>query len=353
MSVQRIPGRRLVVAVAAALGAMALGACASTTSTSTAPTPSAAFPTPLATSIQTSQGTWATVAMGHLDDPNNTFWQLLFRPSGSAAWSNQVEATATATNGGLVLADGSGRQLVVGIRPSQKLDFTPLIATGDAGRSWTNGLIDAGLAANPTALAVSPAGGALAVVADNHRQSEVIADSGSLSSWRTLVTASDLASEPAGRSCAPSGLNAVAYLGTSILVGAGCSRPAASAVFVSQGSQWHPVGPQIPANATVEVLGFDPGSPGVVALLGDAGQAHAQLERVVDEQRHRVGDIRPSTGTRRRTSRLLWARGRNRSVRAALRPRRLQAALPGHRTGQQLDPVAAAATDHSHRLGGP
>ena len=67
MSGRRIPRRRLVVALAAALGAMALGACASTRSTSTAPTPSAAFPTPLATSIATSQGTWATVAMGHLE----------------------------------------------------------------------------------------------------------------------------------------------------------------------------------------------------------------------------------------------------------------------------------------------
>ena len=81
-------------------------ACASTSSPSRRPIgpPPTLFPTPLATSIQTAQGTWATVAMGHLDDPDNTFWQLFFRPAGSIAWSNQVEATATATNGGLVLA---------------------------------------------------------------------------------------------------------------------------------------------------------------------------------------------------------------------------------------------------------
>ena len=277
MSGRRIARRRLVVALAAVLGAMALGACATTRSTSTAPTPSAAFPTPLATSIATSQGTWATVAMGHLSDPNNTFWQLLYRPDGSTAWSNQVQATATATNGGLVLANGTGRQLVVGIRPSQNLHFTPLIATADAGRSWTNGLLDAGLAASPTALAVSQAGGTLAIVADNVGQSEVIANSGGLSAWRTLVTASDLASQPAGRSCAPSRLNAVAYLGTSILVGASCSQPGASAVFVSQGAGWQTVGPHIAVTAPIEVLGFDPGSNGVITLLGDAGRAHAQL----------------------------------------------------------------------------
>ncbi len=142
---------------------------------------------------------------GTSSDPNNTFWQLFYRPAGVPAWSNQVQATATATNGGLVLANGTGRQLVVGIRPSQNLHFTPLIATADAGRSWTNGLLDAGLAASPTALAVSLAGGTLAIVADNVGQSEVIANSGGLSAWRTLVTASDLASSPPAGRARPAG----------------------------------------------------------------------------------------------------------------------------------------------------
>ena len=62
------------------------------------------IPTPLATSVQTLDGTWATIPMGRLDEPLNTFWQLFYRPNGAVAWSNRVEATATATNGGLVLA---------------------------------------------------------------------------------------------------------------------------------------------------------------------------------------------------------------------------------------------------------
>ena len=79
------------------------------------------FPTPLATSVQTAAGTWATIPMGHLGQPLNTFWQLFFQPPGATSWSNQVEATATATNGGLVLASAGDRSVIVGVRPSVRL----------------------------------------------------------------------------------------------------------------------------------------------------------------------------------------------------------------------------------------
>ncbi len=107
--------------------------------------------------------------MGHLDDPLNTFWQLFFLPPGGRSWSNQVEATAVATNGGLVLAPSAGRSLAVGIRPSNQLTFSPVIATANGGRSWSNGLIPQGLAASPDALAAGPSGQAVALVG-NHRQ---------------------------------------------------------------------------------------------------------------------------------------------------------------------------------------
>ena len=113
-------------------------------------------PTPLATSVRGSGGTWATVAMGDLGQPLNTFWQLMFRPDGSGKWTDHVEATATATNGGLVLAGGGG-PLIVGVRPSNDLTFSPLISTTNAGRSWSNGLLDEGLASRPDALAGGPA----------------------------------------------------------------------------------------------------------------------------------------------------------------------------------------------------
>ena len=100
--------------------------------------------------------------MGRLDEPLNTFWQLFYRPNGSVPWSNRVEATATATNGGLVLAS-AGPSLLVGVRPSVDLTFTPLISTTNGGRSWSDGLVAKELAARPDALATT-AGHALALV---------------------------------------------------------------------------------------------------------------------------------------------------------------------------------------------
>ena len=126
------------------------------------PTAAPETPTPLATSVQTSDGTWATIPMGRLDEPLNTFWQLFYRPNGSVRWSNRVEATATATNGGLVLAS-AGPSLLVGVRPSVDLTFTPLISTSDGGRSWSDGLVAKEMAARPDALATA-AGHALALV---------------------------------------------------------------------------------------------------------------------------------------------------------------------------------------------
>src|SRR6202044_1134660 len=95
-----------------------------------------ALATPMITSVPTLAGTWATLPMGRLDEVLNTFWQLFWRPASATAWSNQVEATATATNGGLVLATNSGTELAVGIRPSSYLTFTPIVYTTDEGKTW-------------------------------------------------------------------------------------------------------------------------------------------------------------------------------------------------------------------------
>ncbi len=115
------------------LAAVALVACSTSDGPSVRSSASAlSIPTPLATSVQTSAGTWATVPMGNLQQPLNTFWQLFFRAPGAASWSNKVEAAATATNGGLVLASAEGRSVIVGIRPSARLTFSHLITTSDA-----------------------------------------------------------------------------------------------------------------------------------------------------------------------------------------------------------------------------
>ena len=70
-----------------------------------------------------------------------------------------------ADNGGLVAAGGTG-SVTVGFRPSQNLVFSPLATSTNAGRNWTPGLLDAGLADTPGAIAVGPSGRTLALLQD-------------------------------------------------------------------------------------------------------------------------------------------------------------------------------------------
>ena len=243
--------------------------------------------TPLATSVQTSTGTWATFPMGRLDEAANTFWQLFFQPHGASSWSNQVEATATATNGGLVLSSSSA-SLVVGVRPSADLKFTPVVATSNAGRSWSQGLIDAELATRPDALTEATRQQGLALV-NNPGGAEVLASGDkSLSSWSRLTSQTALAHTGAGRSCRLSALTAVGFAGDRPLVGGDCERPGKVGLFTQAGPGWSLALVALPAalaDGTSEVLslgvtGTGAGAPtGTAALVAvrAAGAAHLVL----------------------------------------------------------------------------
>jgi hypothetical protein len=224
--------------------------------------------------------------MGDLRQPANTFWQLFFRRDGARTWSNQVEATATATNGGLVLAP-AGHSLLVGVRPSQLLTFTPLISTADAGGSWSTGLISQGLASRPTALAMSPGGGALALV-NSRGGPEVLESTGSLSSWQPLVTGNALASNPIDRPCEPGPLTAVGYLPSTPrqraagaplaipTVGTSCRRPGVVGIFEELIGTWPIVGPTLPSGSgQAQVLDLFSAGDRLVALIGLSGGRNA------------------------------------------------------------------------------
>jgi hypothetical protein len=222
----------------------------------------------MSTSLTTAEGTWAVLPMGYLDQPLNTFWQLFFRAPGAAGWSDQVQATAVATNGGLVLAS-AGQSLAVGILPSRDLTFSPLISTLDGGKTWSNGLIDARLAARPAALATSPSGGAVAVVGAGG-QTSVLTASGILSSWRTLTTQGDLAGSAAGRTCGLRSITSVALASAATMVGGSCSQPGVIGIFASAPSGWRLISPPLPtevARDDVEVLSLQVSSAGLAALL--------------------------------------------------------------------------------------
>ena len=267
---QRPKGRALRPAVAASavvVTCVCVPAVASGASASRPPALAVPLPTPLATSVQTSAGTWATIPMGNLDQPENTFWQLFFRPSGAVSWSDQVQATATATNGGLVLASAEGRALIVGIRPSQGLTYSPLISTSDGARSWSDGLIANSLAARPDAIAADADDQALALVSGGGGQ--VLTTVGGISNWRVLTSKRALAAGTQ-RSCGLELLTGVGYRAGQPLIGGTCGRPGVVGLFSYQSGGWRLAGPAVPPGlgpGFVEVLALEPGRDGASALL--------------------------------------------------------------------------------------
>ena len=121
---------------------------------------------PLATSLVTAQGTWATTVMGGPTAAADNFWELFVRPAGASRWS-LVTPPGVASNGGIVAAGATeGTSLLAGFRPSQHLAFSPLATSSDTGKNWTPGLLDADLADVPDAIAVGASGQGLALLGD-------------------------------------------------------------------------------------------------------------------------------------------------------------------------------------------
>ena len=150
---------------------------------------SPAPPLSLATSVDTASGTWAVAVMGGPAASHNNFWQLFVRPAGSGKW-RLVTPPGVASNGGLVLASLATGPVVAGFRPSQDLSYSPLATTGDDGTAWTPGLLDAGLADVPDALALAPAARRLLALLTNGK-AEISGPHGT--GWTTLASQHSLA----------------------------------------------------------------------------------------------------------------------------------------------------------------
>jgi hypothetical protein len=237
--------------------------------TDTGPPPLTA---PLSTSLVTAQGTWAVAVMGGAD-ADNKFWQLFFRPATSGRWS-LVTPQGVADNGGLVAADGGG-YLVVGVRPSQNLAFSPLATSTDTGRNWTPGLLDAGLANTPGAIAVGSSGRALALLQDGTIEATQVSGDGEVGGgsaaagrWAPLTTLRALAASVPGRACGLEGVTAVSFGPNGNPMAAGsCARPGAAGVFTDAGGTWRSAGLTLPTRGRVRVLGLTGTASGTMALL--------------------------------------------------------------------------------------
>jgi hypothetical protein len=230
---------------------------------------------PLATTLRTPAGTWATLPMGHLSDPANTFWQLFFEPRGTGPWSDRVEATGVATNGGIVMA-ATAKSLVVGVLPSALLRFSPLLASTNWGRSWSTGLVQGGLARAPSALAAAPTGQVLALAGAAKGGPDVLSSTmgpSALLSWRLLATAKAFSKAAGSLLCGPVGLTAVAFDRDQPAAGTRCTKAGALGVFEESAGGWAIAGRvPIPAQGPAEVVGFVPTTGGLAALAETRGR---------------------------------------------------------------------------------
>jgi hypothetical protein len=226
---------------------------------------------PLSTSLVTGQGTWAVAVMGGPAAAEDNFWQLFVRPAGASRWS-LVTPEGVADNGGLVAASGAGgTSLVVGFRPSQGLAFSPLATSSDTGKNWTPGLLDAGLADVPDAMAVAPSGQTLALLRDGGIETATTAGAATAGQWSRLTTLSALAASAPGRGCGLVAVNAVSFGPNNVPMAAGsCVRRGVAGVFADTGGAWQAAGPALPAGSggdQVQVLGLAATAGGNAALL--------------------------------------------------------------------------------------
>jgi hypothetical protein len=288
----RAARRRAWAAAAAVVGGCVIAGCTSARAPAPAPAPSAAT-APLATSLVQAGGrAWAIVAMGGSAADDNSFWEVFTRPLGSTQWA-LVTPPGVADNGGLVAAVPPAAQgLDVAVRPSQDLTFSPLALTGNGGKTWDTGLVDASVAAVPDALALG-GGRMLVLLGDGAIDQAATSGAGipgegvsgaaqpsaSAAAWTRLAAPGAIAGSAAGRDCHVTAVTAVSLTAAGTpLVGASCARPGIAGIFAPAGSGWRAAGPALTgrlAGEPVRVLRLTAsGGAGTMALLqsgtGDA-----------------------------------------------------------------------------------
>ncbi len=188
---------------------------------------------PLTSTLSTPTDSWAVVAMGHLRQPLNTFWQMFVTPGHTRRWA-LVTPPGVADNGGLVMAAPAAGRLVTGFRPSQELAVSPVETSDHPGR-WvvpasSAPVPDGGLADLPDVLS-SGASGALALALGSGGDSAVLAGTSGLAGWHQVTSLGALAAQHSVASCDLTELTGVAITDAGGYVAGACASPGVAAVL--------------------------------------------------------------------------------------------------------------------------
>jgi hypothetical protein len=222
----------------------------------------------LASSVAVSDGaSWAVVEMGGSAAQHDNFWELFVRPAGSTDWT-LATPVGVASNGGIVVTASGPDALLTGFRPSQDLTFSPLAATTDAGRNWSQrNVLDAGLADLPGALASGPSGRLLAIT----DAGDIETGTSGGASWARLTTTRAVAASAASRSCGVTSLTATAWTPAGQpMLGGDCRTPGTAAIFVLRAGMWQAAMPSLPAalrRQPVNVIGLNTAGSRITAIL--------------------------------------------------------------------------------------
>jgi hypothetical protein len=271
--VSRVP--RVAVAL---LCAAALAACSNSSpgASERIKAASATITVPITSTLSTGTDTWVVAAMGHLDQPINTFWQMFVTPGRTRRWA-LVTPPGVADNGGLVMTAPTPASLVAGFRPSQELAFSPLATSRHPG-AWAVGgpVTGGGLADVPDALSVSSTGRAVALVLGGSGDSQVLAGNRELSQWTTITSLDALAADRALGSCDLTELTAVAATDAGDYVGGTCTAAGVAGIVRRVGGHLTLAGPASPGWVHDQVE--------VIRLTSDLGRLAALL-RLTDGSR--------------------------------------------------------------------
>ena len=266
--------RRITIGAALITGVAALCAGCGTPAASRPPAVARGAGQSLAYSEATSGATWAVLPMGAASGPNQ-FWQLFLRTAGQSRWTLHTPPDIS-TSGALALGGLAGAALVLAVRPSLYLAFSPVSLTADGGRHWAAGPPAQGLAAIPDALAATPGGRRLLTIG---KSGQVSASSATRHGWTPVITAHSLGASRAARACGLTGLSAVSYSpGGEPLLAGGCSHPGVAGIFSQAGSTWRASGPPLPASLAgtrVQVLRMVTSRSQTTALLLARGGANS------------------------------------------------------------------------------